>query len=297
MARTLKFTVGVAMSPLEHYVPIAQKAEELGYDAIAVPDSIFYSEDVGAPYPYTTDGERMWGAQTPWADPLVGAMAMAQATSTIRFYTSVVKMGVRNAVLFARQVNTVAAMSGNRFGLGLGLGWLPEEFQWCGQSYAGRGARVDEDIEVLRKILGGGMVEHHGRFHDFGKLQMSPTLTAPVPIYIGGHTEPALRRAARVADGWASAMIMFDDLVTTVARLGELRREEGRDQLPFEVQVSVLDRFGADGYREQEAAGVTDVITIPWLYYGVGFDGPLQAKLDGMERFHADHMAPLEDDA
>lgn len=289
----MKFTVAVAMSDADHYVPLAQTAEELGYDAIAVPDSIFYSEQVSAPYPYTQDGSRMWGAETPWLDPMVAVAVMAQATERIRFVTSVVKMGVRNAVLFAKQVGSVAVLSNNRFSLGLGLGWLPEEFEWCGASYEGRGARVNEDIEVLRLLLGGGMVSYHGDHHDFGQLQMSPAPTEPVPIIIGGHSEPALNRAARYGDGWASAMITMDDLTDVIARLDDLRAEHGRDQLPFEIQASVLDRIGVEGYREQEAAGVTDVITVPWLYYGVPLDGALQDKQDGLRQFAAEIIEKL----
>ncbi len=281
----MKFSLALAMSQPEHYVPLAQAAERLGFANIVLPDSIFYSEQVSAPYPYTTDGERMWGAETPWLDPLVAVAAMASATTTIGFYTSVVKMGVRNPVLFAKQVGSVAVLSGNRFGLGLGLGWLPEEFTWCGASFAGRGKRVDESIEAMQAILGGGMVDYHGEHVDFGKIQMSPAPTAPVPIFIGGHTEPALRRAAKYGDGWASAMIMMDDLREVIARLGVLRAEHGRGDRPFEIQATVLDRFGQEGYEEQAAAGVTDVITIPWVFDGVPFEGALDDKIASLEAF------------
>jgi alkanesulfonate monooxygenase SsuD/methylene tetrahydromethanopterin reductase-like flavin-dependent oxidoreductase (luciferase family) len=188
-------------------------------------------------------------------------------------------------VLLARQVGSVAVLTGNRFGLGVGVGWSPEEFAWCGQPYEGRGRRVDEMIDVLRLILGGGMVDYHGEFFDFGKLQMSPAPTEPVPFYVGGHTPVALRRAARVGDGWASAMMRFDDLRTTIDELARLRAEYGRDGLPFEIQAVCIDRFGLDGYRAQAEIGVTDVITVPWLMDGVDFDGDLELKKDSVKRF------------
>ncbi len=99
-------------------------------------------------------------------------------TSTLRFYTNVMKLGSRNPVLMARQVGSVANLTNNRFGFGVGIGWAPEEFEWCGQPYAKRGKRVDEMIEVIKLLLGGGMVEFHGEFYDFDKLQMSPAPTS-----------------------------------------------------------------------------------------------------------------------
>jgi probable F420-dependent oxidoreductase len=281
----MRFTLSVALSPLDHLTELARTAEAAGFSSIALPDSLFYSESVSADYPYTPDGNRFWNAETPWADPLVAAGVMGAVTSSIRFYTSVLKLGSRHPVLLARQVASVAVLTGNRFGLGVGVGWSPEEFAWSGQPYEGRGRRVDEMIEVLRLILGGGMVDHHGEFFDFGKLQMSPAPTEPVPFYVGGHTPVALRRAARVGDGWASAMMRFDDLRTTIDELARLRAECGRDDLPFEIQAVCIDRFGLDGYRAQEEIGVTDVITVPWLMDGIGFDGDLERKKDSVKRF------------
>ncbi|MEV0703160.1 TIGR03619 family F420-dependent LLM class oxidoreductase [Saccharopolyspora sp. NPDC050389] len=281
----MKFTLSVAMSPLDQLTELARTAEECGFDSIALPDSLFYSEQVSAAYPYTPDGSRMWTAETPWADPLVAAAAMGAATSRLRFYTSVLKLGPRNPVLLARQLASVAVLTGDRFGLGIGLGWAPEEFEWCGAPYAKRGARVDEAIEVLRLILGGGMVEYHGEFFDFDRLQMSPAPARPMPIYVGGHTDAALRRAARVGDGWASAMMGIDDLRSTIGRLAELRAEFGRADEPFEIQAVCVDRFGADGYREQAEIGVTDAIVVPWLFDGHGFDADLSTKQASLAKF------------
>ena len=281
----MKFTLSVALSPLDQLTELARTAEEYGFSSIALPDSLFYSETVSADYPYTPDGSRFWTEETPWVDPLVAAAAMGAVTSEIEFYTSVLKLGSRSPVLLARQVGSVAALTGDRFGLGLGVGWSPEEFEWCGAPYENRGKRVDEAIEVLRLILGGGMVEYHGRFFDFDKLRMSPAPTKQVPIYIGGHTDVALRRAARVGDGWASAMMKFDDLRETIARLRALLAEQGRGDDPFEFQAVCIDRFGLDGYRQQAEIGVTDVLTMPWVFDGAGFDAEVGPKKDSIKKF------------
>jgi len=289
----VKFTVGIAMSPLDQLTELAKCAEECGYASIALPDSLFYAETVDTDYPYTPDGSRFWTADTPWVDPLVATAAMGAVTSRIRFYTSVLKLGSRNPVLLARQVGSASVLTGGRFGLGLGVGWLPQEFEYCGVPFERRGKRVDEAIDVLRLILGGGMVEYHGEFYDFDKIQMSPAPPSRVPFYIGGHTEVALKRAARVADGWSSAMMRFDELRKTIARLELLRAEYGRADEPFEIQAVCVDRFGVDGYRQQADAGVTDAIVVPWMLYGVGFEADLRIKQDFIRRFAEETIARM----
>jgi probable F420-dependent oxidoreductase len=287
----MKFTVGIAMSPLDQLNGLAQTAEECGFASIALPDSLFYMETAAEKYPYTPDGSRMWNEETPWVDPLIAAASMAAVTKTIRFYTNVLKLGSRNPLLLARQVGSVANLTGNRFGFGVGIGWAPEEFEWCGAPYAKRGARVDEMIEVIKLVLDGGMVEYHGKFFDFDRLQMSPAPSEKVPFYVGGHTEVALKRAARVGDGWTSAMMKLEDLKSTMARLDELRAEYGRADEPFEIQAVCIDRFGKAGYEEMAEAGITDAITVPWIFDGLGFDSPLEAKQESLRKFAAENIS------
>lgn len=281
----MKYTCSVAMGPVDELISIAKTAEEVGFDAIALPDSLFYMEKAAAEYPYTPDGSRMWDENTPWVDPLIAAGAMGAVTTTLRFYTNVLKLGSRNPLLLARQVGSVANLTSNRFGFGIGIGWAPEEFEWCGVPYKRRGARVDEMIEVIKLVLAGGMVEFHGELYDFDRLQMSPAPSAPVPFYVGGHTDVALRRAARVGDGWTSAMMTGRQLAETVGRLNALRTQYGRADQQFEFQAVCIDKFGVDGHRELAEIGITDNIVIPWVFDGLGFDAPLDKKQDSLKRF------------
>jgi probable F420-dependent oxidoreductase len=289
----VKFTLSIALSPLDHLTELAKTAEECGFSSVALPDSLFFSETVSAEYPYTPDGSRFWSADTPWVDPLVATAAMGAVTSSLRFYTSVLKLGPRNPVLLARQVASVATLTNNRFGLGVGIGWAPEEFEWCGAPYARRGRRMEEEVEILALILGGGMVEYHGEIFDFDRLQMSPAPTERVPIYVGGHTERALDRAARLGDGWSSAMMTLEELEGTIERLNVLRAKHDRADKPFEFQAVCIDKFGVDGYKAQADVGVTDAIVVPWLFYGVGFDSELSAKKDAVKRFADEVISPL----
>lgn len=281
----MKYSCSIFMTPLDQLIELAKTAEEVGFDSIALPDSLFYMETAAEDYPYTPDGSRMWTADTPWVDPLIAAAAMGAVTSKLRFYTNVLKLGSRNPLLLARQVGSVANMTANRFGFGVGIGWAPEEFEWCGVPFARRGKRVDEMIEVLKLVLAGGMVEFHGEFYDFDRLQISPAPSEPVPFYVGGHTDVALKRAARVGDGWTSAMMTLDQLTETIGKLDALRAEFGRDKLPFEIQAVCIDRFGVDGHRELAEAGVTDNIVIPWVFDGLGFEATLEEKKDSLKRF------------
>jgi probable F420-dependent oxidoreductase len=281
----MQYTCAVPMCPIDQLVELAKTVEEGGFDNIALPDSIFYMEKQSADYPYTADGSRMWDEHTPWVDPLIAAGAMGAVTSTLRFYTNVMKLGSRNPVLMARQVGSVANLTNNRFGFGVGIGWAPEEFEWCGQPYAKRGKRVDEMIEVIKLLLGGEMVEFHGEFYDFDLLQMSPAPTQPVPFYVGGHTDVALRRAVRVGDGWTSAMMTCEQAAETIGKLKALLAESGRADDPFEYQIVCIDKFDVDGHRELAEAGVTDNIVMPWVFDGLGFDAPLDKKKDSLKRF------------
>lgn len=284
----MDFTLAVAMTQPAHYTALAREAEACGFAQVAVPDSMFWSEHVSDLYPYTPDGARMWNETTPFPDPFQAITAMGAVTDRIRFCTYVVKVGVRNALHLAKQVSSAAVLTGDRFTFGAGIGWLREEFEWCGERFERRGARVDEALEAIRLVLSGDWVEYHGEQVEFGRLRMPPAPGSHVPFWIGGHTEPALRRAVRFGDGWTSAMITFDDARDVITRVRQGLEDAGRDPDDFAFQVSSIDRFDLDGYRELAAIGVTDIVTIPWLFQGVPIDGPLEAKLDGIRQFQRD---------
>ena len=207
---TIQFTVALPMIDPMHYVPLARVAEDAGYDSIAVPESVFYPETVSAKYPYTPDGSRFWPPETPFVDPFVAFGAIAAVTERIRMYTNVLKLGIREPLLTAKAVSSAAVLSNNRVGLGVGLSWIPEEFQWLGQEMSTRGARTSEAIEIIRLVCSGEFVEYHGKHYDFDRLMVRPAPSEPVPIYVGGLSGPGLKRAARLGDGHlAAAALVF----------------------------------------------------------------------------------------
>ena len=280
----MQFTLALPMLPAHHYVPLARVAESTGFDSVAVPDSVFYPEEVSADYPYSADGSRFWSAETPFLDPFVAIAAMATVTEQIRFYTNVLKLSIREPLLVAKTVSSLAALSGGRVGLGVGLSWIPEEFEWLGQNMSTRGARTDEEIEVIRGAVGGSWAEFHGKHYDHGRLMISPGAPGPIPIYVGGTSDAGLRRAARQGDGWISVVVPTDELSGIIARLTELRVEYGRSGDPFEIKVISADTFDLDGFRRLEELGVTDLMVCPWYFYD-GDPHDLEVQRVGVERF------------
>jgi len=273
------------MCPPHELVPLARAAEEAGFERIAVPDSIFWSEAVSAKYPYTATGKRMWTADTPFVDPFIAIATMAAVTERIRFTTNVIKLAVRDPVLVAKTVSSLAAIHEGRVGLGVGLGWLPEEFQWCGTEYATRGPRANEAIQILRVLMTGEMAEFHGEHYDFGRLRLNPTPKQHVPIYVGGHSKPGLRRAAKYADGWMSAMLTEKQLYETMAQLDAYRAKYDRTNAPWEVHATVVDVWDDAGFVRLGENGLDAIVTVPWMLSGKGLFIPVEAKVEAIHRF------------
>ena len=171
---TLEFALALPMLPATHFLPLARAAEAAGFASIAVPESVFYPEEVSADYPYTSDGGRFWAPETPFLDPFVAIPAMAAVTEHIAFFTNVLKLGIRDPLLVAKTVSSISALADGRIGLGVGLSWIPEEFEWLGQDMRTRGKRLDEQIAIIRAVVAGGYVEHHGDHYDFDRLRMDP---------------------------------------------------------------------------------------------------------------------------
>ena len=137
------------MFPADHLLPMARAAEAAGFDSITVPDSVFYPETVSADYPYSADGGRFWPADTPFVDPFISIAAMAAVTERIRFLTNVVKLPIRDPLMVAKQLSSMAVLSDERVALGVGLSWIPEEFTWTHTDMRTRGKRADEMIEIV----------------------------------------------------------------------------------------------------------------------------------------------------
>jgi alkanesulfonate monooxygenase SsuD/methylene tetrahydromethanopterin reductase-like flavin-dependent oxidoreductase (luciferase family) len=199
----------------------------------------------------------------------------------------VVKLPIRDPLLVAKQLTSMAALSNDRISLGVGLSWIPEEFAWTHTEMRTRGKRANEMIEILQLICGGGgprWVEYHGNHYDFDRLMMAPAPDVAVPILVGGLSEPGLRRAARLADGWISVQNTTAEIVGAITDLDRYRAEYGRAARDFEINALATDAFDLDGYRRLADAGVTELQAVPWYFFG-GDPEDLAVRIDSLARF------------
>lgn len=265
----MKFCHGLIGADPLHWGRLAKACEEAGFDSVAVSDHVVYPSNLRSKYPYTPDGTPMFSPDEDWPDAWVAIGSMAAVTTRLRFITNVYVLPARNPFVAAKAIGTAAHLSGGRVGLGVGAGWMREEFDLLEQPWERRGARMEESIEVMRKLWGGGMVEHHGEFYDFDPVEMRPAPPGPVPIYVGGHSEVALRRAARIGDGWLGMHYTPDEVVARCEDLQRHREAEGTADRPFEVIVSPLAPPTPELLERLEAAGVTTILTSSWMGNGL----------------------------
>jgi probable F420-dependent oxidoreductase len=264
----MRFSNAMLGADPRDFAAIAQAAERAGFDSIALSDHVFYPERLESKYPYTPDGKPQFRPEEAWPDPWVAVGAMAAVTSTLRLMTNVYVLPARNPFVVAKAVGTAAVLSDDRVVLGIGAGWMREEFQQMEQPFAKRGARMEEMVGVLRTLWSGGMVEHHGEFYDFDRLQMSPAPARPVPVYVGGTSELALQRAARLGDGWIGMYHSIEELAEINAIIQAERRAAGREDVPFDLVASPPVIPDPDTVAALEAAGVTTILTSAWMARG-----------------------------
>ncbi|ONM48426.1 TIGR03619 family F420-dependent LLM class oxidoreductase [Nocardia donostiensis] len=290
----MRFTYAEAMTNPEFYVPLAQAAEELGYHGMTIADSICYPRESDSTYPYTPDGSREFLENKAFVEAFILATALGMATTTLRLTTFVLKLPVRSPVLVAKQARSVAYLTGNRLSLGVGLSPWPEDFEVTGVPWHNRGKRMNEAIDIVRGLSTGEYFEYHGDVYDVPAVKLSPVPTQPIPILVGGQSEPALRRAARLGDGWMQAAGDVGELDNLLARLQRIREQEGTADRPFEIHVVSSEAHTVDGIKRLEDKGVTDVIVGFRNPYDIGLDPePLDAKIAQLTAYAETVMAKV----
>lgn len=281
----MKFYVSMAFMDTREAVEVARAADDLGYDGMGIPDHVVNLETLRTPYPYTKDGKRRWEAFTDWPDPWVMIGALALVTTRLKFVTTVYLPAMRDPYSAAKAIGTAAYLAGGRLELGIGVGWCEEEFELLGQQFARRGRRTDEMLTLMKKLWEPGWTEFAGEFYSTPRLEMEPT-PPPIPIYVGGLSDIALRRAAR-HDGWIGDLISTDAALQRVERLRQLRAENGLAMDDFTIITPLTDAFMPEHFARAEAGGIQGIITMPWMFYA-GPGATLAEKIDGLKRFRKD---------
>jgi probable F420-dependent oxidoreductase len=279
----MKFSYQVGMCEPDHYLPLARAAEAAGFHGISVPDSICYPLEASSKYPYNKDGSREFLESVPFVESLISVAAMAAVTETIEFATFVYKFAVRQAPVVAKQVQGIQVLSGNRFVFGVGISPWEEDFAICDVPWEKRGQRLDEQIDIFRGLESGEFFSYEGEIHKMPANKMNPVATPPPPILIGGHAEPALKRAARVGDGWMCAGADMAQLTNYIKRINQLREEYGTTDKPFRIFTTGQDAFTKEGIAALEDIGITDVIIGFRNVYEMEPDKPLAEKIAMLE--------------
>ncbi len=294
-----------AMATPAHLLRFAQTAEALGFDAIWTSDHIVVPTNVQSFYPYHPEGQMPFVPSEPYWEPLVVLTYLAAVTQRVRLGTSVLILPYRNPVFMAKALATLDVLSQGRITLGVGVGWMEEEFKALGlDTYARRGAYSDECLRIFRTLWTEADPVFDGEFHQFANLKCEPkpVQAGGIPIWVGGHTPQAIRRAARLGDGWQPivqrppADLPPEELRVKIAALHELAEAQGRDPQSIALALGAAVQF-SDGPRTGHFRGsVAQIVEGIQQYQEVGvqdfrFDFPStspEGTLQAMERFAAE---------
>ena len=282
----MRFSFAEGMTKAEYYAPLAQACEAAGYTSMTVADSLIYPKESDSKYPYTDTGDREFLDGKEFIETMGLCAHLFAHTTTLRLTPFVLKLPIRPPVLVAKQASSLAFLSGNRLGLGVGLSPWPEDFAALGVPWEQRGKRMDECMDILRGLTTGEYFEYHGDFYGVDALKQCPGATEPIPLLVGGHSDAALRRAVLKGDGWMHAGGDGEELDRLLTRLAEIRKAEGDDRDDFEVHVISYDAYDPDGVKRLEDKGVTDCIVGFRVPYIKGPDTePLEKKVAHLEQY------------
>ncbi len=283
----MKFWQAITWAETEQLCEIAQFAEECGFEGLMGADHALFPEQMAADYPYSDTGLPPQTAEHEYPDMWTSFAAMAAVTNSIKLVCGVYVLPIRNPIEIAKQAATLAILSEGRFILGSGTGWMKEEFDAYDVPFKGRGKRMDEMIDIMQGLWRGDMFEYHGEHFDFPPLKISPHSEYQVPLYFGGAADVALRRTARVGDGWIGAGNTPEEVPGLMNRLLELRKEYGRDHQPFETLVGIYAEPNRELFESMLGTGMTAGINMPFAF-ALGTRSAIDDKKRLMERFAED---------
>jgi probable F420-dependent oxidoreductase len=263
---------------------LAQAAEDLGFDSVWLPDHVVIAERIGSSYPYSPDGRFPTLATQPYLEPLAALGYLAGATRRVRLGTHVLILPYRHPLLTAKMVTTLDNLSGGRVDLGIGVGWMREEFEALGldeRVYARRGAATDEQLRILQTVWTEDIASFEGEFYRFDRLgaQPHPVQKPYPPIWVGGHSRAALRRTARFGDGWLPiggrppADLPPEQVADGWATVQAEAERVGRDPTHLRLRFSAAVAFEPSDDPRQAFCGAPDRIAADFeRYCAVGVD-------------------------
>jgi probable F420-dependent oxidoreductase len=230
--------VNVGVPNAQSMIGMAQLAESLGFESVWTFEHAIVPNDYESKYPYSPTGKMGAAPDTNFVDPLIALTAIAAQTKTIRLGTGVNILSQANPLYLAKQAASLDFVSNGRFELGVGIGWLREEFQAAGTPFERRGERFDDYVQAMRKIWSGETVEHKSDFLDWTGFKSYPVpIQKPFPVVIGGTKGKAFERTARYGNGWFAPTASTEDLAPMLGQLDKACTEVGRDRAEIEVSA------------------------------------------------------------
>jgi probable F420-dependent oxidoreductase len=250
---------------------MARAAEAAGFESLWTVEHTVVPAGYVSTYPYDRSGRMPGADDSPIPDPLVWLAYLASTTSTINLATGILIQPQRNPVVLAKEVATLDHLSGGRVQLGVGVGWLEEEFDAIGVPFGERGRRTDDGIAAMRALWSQDRATHHGEFTSFTDCICRPQpVRGTVPVHIGGHTEVAARRAGRTGDGFFPASGSHDDFAHLFAVVRETALDAGRDPDAIELTCGGDGVFGPGALDEAHALadlGVDRIVVPSFLFW------------------------------
>lgn len=238
-------------------VELARHAEAAGFESLWTVEHVIYPAEYESAYPYSKDGKMGAEPSTPLPDPLIWLTWAAAHTERIKLATGILILPERNPVVLAKEVASLDHLSGGRLELGIGVGWLKEEFDALGIPWERRGKRTDDYIGAMRALWSTDNAEFHGEFASFSRASSNPKpVNGSVPIVIGGHSDAAARRAGRYGDGWFPGKGRPHELRESIDIIRQTAADAGRDPSAIRITASSPGLFGEDpvGAAEEMAA-------------------------------------------
>lgn len=261
---------------------MAAELEAAGFESLWVSDHIVLPSEIGSRYPFADDGRATWATNTPYFDALIALALIAEATERATIGTAVLVLPLREPVVFAKQAASIDVASHGRLRLGVGAGWLEEEFDALNVPFEHRGRRLEEWMSLVRNCwTGAPEPSHSGLYRLPPGVLCLPTPAHDVPLLVGGHSSAALRRAGRLGDGWlpqqALPALDPDELVGRVEIMRAAAAETGRDPASLGVVLRIVEAAGrsdelAVRLPELARAGVDEIIVDVSLESGEAAD-------------------------
>ena len=245
---------------------VGQAADRAGFASMWLPEHVVLFDEYGSNYPYSPDGKLAVPAESGLLEPFTTMGFLAACTENIRIGTAICLLPQRNPVYVAKEVSNLDYLSDGRINLGIGVGWLKEEFDVLNIDFARRGARTDEYIQILKTLWCDPVSEFSGEFHQLPACRMYPKpVQSPHPLlYIGGESDAALKRVARLGQGWHGFNHTAETAAERIAKLSAYIAAEGRARSDVDVTVAVPMglELSVDDVKRYRDAGV-DQLTIP----------------------------------